>query len=442
MRLYIAFLIVICLSLVSFAQNNKNTDSIDKTYEYLQKAKVKAAKKEIEVTVRSVDISEFPVIKIIIEAYNRLGEPLQALSADSLFVYEDGEPKEIIEVEKLPVPDKIEVDFVFLIDITGSMQQKIDQVRRNISKFTSSLMSRGIDYRTGLIMFSDQIERVYQPTNRVSDFLYWLENVKARGGYDEKENALEAIEKAVEEIKYRNNAQKVLVMVTDAPYHEAGEESKFASTNQTTESIIKMLQRSQTRMFSIVPQKLKKYQQISEMTRGNSFDIDYPFSTILDNFSNQLTNVYSLKYSSAKETIPDSIQISFFSGTEKRLVKKTIPIVELGRKLIIENLLFKLNEDVLPDSVKELDILSEFMERKENVSILVEGHTDSWGSDAYNLKLSDRRAKSVKQYLVDKGIDEKRIQTKGYGESRPISTNETEFGRKMNRRTEIIIMGK
>ncbi len=438
MRVIIAILIFVAFGLN--AQNQEqNTDSMDKTYEYLQKAKVKAAKKEIDVTVISVDISEFPVIKIIIEAYNKLGEPLNSLSADSLFVYEDGEPKEIIEVEKMPVPDIIEVDFIFMIDVTGSMQQKINQVRDNITKFSASLMKRGIDYRTGLILFSDEIERVYQPTNKVSDFLMWMEHVKATGGYDEKENALEALKTGIESIKFRKNAQKVLVLITDAPYHQSGEESKYGRTDETKESIIKKLQRTQTRLFAIVPEKLNQYEDIAELSRGNAYDIDYPFATILDNFSSQLTNIYTLKYSSEKESIPDSIQIAFFSGEEKRFVKKTIPIVELGRKLIIENLLFKLNKADLPEDVKELNILAEFMETKSNINILIEGHTDSWGSAAYNLRLSAQRAESVKNYLVGKGISESRIDIKGYGEERPIATNETEFGRKLNRRTEIII---
>ena len=343
---------------------------------------------------------------------------------------------------KLPSPDNIEVDFVFLIDITGSMQQKIDQVRRNVSKFTSSLMKRGIDYKIGLILFSDEIERVYQPTKDVLDFLDWLSLVKARGGKDEKENALEAIERGIEDIDFRQNANKVLVMVTDAPFHEADDIEGYGTTNHTKESIIKMLQINQTRLFSIVPPKLDEYREISKSSRGNTFDIDYPFSTVLDNFSNQLTNLYKLKYSSAKESIPDSIQISFFSGEQKKLVKKTIPIVELGRKLIIENLLFKTNKAELPPNVKELDLLAEFMEQKPNIAILIEGHTDNVGREEYNDYLSLKRAESVKNYLVEKGVDPIRIQTKGYGEQRPIATNATEFGRRLNRRTEIIIVAK
>lgn len=439
MKKNLIIILFIIFNKILFSQDSTNENQ---TYEYLEKAKIKSEIQEIEITVRSIDISQFPHIKLIIEAYNSLGEPIDKLNPESFKVYENGEPKEILEIIKLPVPKKTDVDFIFLIDITGSMQKKINQVRDNITEFTKNMMKRGIVYRIGLVLFSDLIEHKLQPTKNVDDFLLWLDKVKASGGYDEKENALEALETAVLDIDFRENAQKVLVLITDAPFHQEGEESEYGKTNHNTESIIKVMQKNQARLFSIVPQKLKQYKKMSELTTGNSFDIDYPFSKILNNFSNQFTNIFSVKYSSEKESVPDSIQISFFSGENKRLVKKTIPIVELGRKLIIENLLFKLNEAVLPAKVKELDILAEFMMRKENIGIMVEGHTDSWGSDAYNLKLSDRRAKSVKRYLVNKGIDENRIETKGYGESKPIATNETEFGRKLNRRTEIIILAK
>lgn len=67
----------------------------------------------------------------------------------------------------------------------------------------------------------------------------------------------------------------------------------------------------------------------------------------------------------------------------------------------------------------------------------IEGHTDSVGSSAYNMELSTRRAEAVRDVLVTSGIDAKRIAAKGVGETKPIATNDTAEGRKMNRRVEI-----
>ncbi|MBI5325703.1 MAG: OmpA family protein, partial [Ignavibacteriae bacterium] len=122
--------------------------------------------------------------------------------------------------------------------------------------------------------------------------------------------------------------------------------------------------------------------------------------------------------------------------------RKTIPIVELGRKLIIENLLYETNSWELTTKVSELEILYEFMKNKPNVVILVEGHTDNRGSNALNDRLSLMRAESVKKYLLNMGIDPNRIKTKGYGKRKPIATNDTDFGRQLNRRTEIVIVAK
>ena len=73
--------------------------------------------------------------------------------------------------------------------------------------------------------------------------------------------------------------------------------------------------------------------------------------------------------------------------------------------------------------------------------IIAVGHTDSVGSDAYNQKLSVRRAESVKAYLVSKGIEKNRIYTEGKGEKQPVADNKTNEGRAKNRRVEIEVVG-
>jgi outer membrane protein OmpA-like peptidoglycan-associated protein len=147
-------------------------------------------------------------------------------------------------------------------------------------------------------------------------------------------------------------------------------------------------------------------------------------------------------YRSDQDAIPDEIEIALYDEKTQKLVKRKIPIVELGRKLIIENLLYETNDASLPNNVPELDIMAKFMRDKQNIAIVVEGHTDSVGPDAVNDYLSKKRAESVKQYIVDRGVAENRIKTIGQGERRPIASNLTQFGRKLNRRTEIIIISK
>jgi len=72
--------------------------------------------------------------------------------------------------------------------------------------------------------------------------------------------------------------------------------------------------------------------------------------------------------------------------------------------------------------------------------VLVEGHTDNTGTDAYNLSLSERRAESVRSFLIQNGINGQRVLARGYGTSYPIAGNDTASGRQLNRRVEIVIL--
>ena len=98
--------------------------------------------------------------------------------------------------------------------------------------------------------------------------------------------------------------------------------------------------------------------------------------------------------------------------------------------------------ELTPESFRILDGAVATLNRHKNVNIEVAGHTDSVGTEKYNLDLSDRRAAVVRDYLISKGIDADRMTSAGYGESRPIASNDTDAGRAQNRRTELVITSK
>jgi OmpA-OmpF porin, OOP family len=100
---------------------------------------------------------------------------------------------------------------------------------------------------------------------------------------------------------------------------------------------------------------------------------------------------------------------------------------------------FDFNKSVLkPDGKRMVDEAVRVMKAQPTLRVSVEGHTDSLGTDAYNEKLSLRRAETVRDYMVAQGIDAARISVKGWGESRPIADNGSAEGRAENRRVEII----
>ena len=115
--------------------------------------------------------------------------------------------------------------------------------------------------------------------------------------------------------------------------------------------------------------------------------------------------------------------------------------IEKGAKVILNNIFFETGKATLsPQSRVELEKAIDLMKGNPSMKIEVGGHTDNVGDDAFNMKLSYDRAKSVIEYLVNGGIPVNGLQAKGYGEMNPIATNDTEEGRKSNRRTEFVIL--
>jgi outer membrane protein OmpA-like peptidoglycan-associated protein len=104
------------------------------------------------------------------------------------------------------------------------------------------------------------------------------------------------------------------------------------------------------------------------------------------------------------------------------------------------NVLFAYNQsELMPEARSQLDSLMAKLQSADVVSIKVIGHTDSQGSDAYNQKLSERRASSVAAYLLSQGVAPNKLTSEGRGESQPVADNDTEEGRAQNRRVELHI---
>jgi outer membrane protein OmpA-like peptidoglycan-associated protein len=107
---------------------------------------------------------------------------------------------------------------------------------------------------------------------------------------------------------------------------------------------------------------------------------------------------------------------------------------------VFDNLNFEFGKaDIKKDSLPYLDKLAETMLKAKNWTLEIQGHTDDKGSDEFNLKLSQSRADAVKKYLVSKGIIADTITAKGFGESVPLVTNDTDANREKNRRVEFKI---
>lgn len=122
-----------------------------------------------------------------------------------------------------------------------------------------------------------------------------------------------------------------------------------------------------------------------------------------------------------------------------QLEKKEIETV----KYAFENLEFETGKDIIrKSSFPSLNALADLLVKKANYGLRIEGHTDNVGTDENNLILSNKRANAVKNYLVKKGVTADKLEAYGFGESRPIATNDTPEGRQKNRRVEMTITFK
>ena len=126
--------------------------------------------------------------------------------------------------------------------------------------------------------------------------------------------------------------------------------------------------------------------------------------------------------------------VSFLKNPADTAVPRTFVFDDLNFQFATTNL--------TPESKKTVDDLVVILQAYPSAVVRLEGHTDNVGDAAANLKLSQDRASAIKNLLVSGGIDAARLSTDGFGQDRPIDTNDTDEGRAKNRRTELVVTSK
>ena len=124
-------------------------------------------------------------------------------------------------------------------------------------------------------------------------------------------------------------------------------------------------------------------------------------------------------------------------------VRKTLPYCgdKVAEKIVLNGVQFDFNKAVIKAEYNPvLDAAASALQKQGDKKVMITGYTCSMGPEAYNLKLSEKRAAAVKAYLVDKGISASRLMTKGDGEANPVGDNKTKTGREMNRRAELVVI--
>lgn len=177
----------------------------------------------------------------------------------------------------------------------------------------------------------------------------------------------------------------------------------------------------------------KRISQIPMDTLTGNYVAVAPFNSDYIMTVKRADHVYESKYISKVDSIfkiPAKVDIE-------------MKPIELNKSYRINDIYFPFNSfDLTLESKIVLDQLLDFLTENYTICIQVQGHTDNIGNDVGNLKLSENRAKSVYNYLIEQGISETRLTYKGFGKSMPVTGNETEEGRAKNRRTVFVITRK
>ncbi len=128
-------------------------------------------------------------------------------------------------------------------------------------------------------------------------------------------------------------------------------------------------------------------------------------------------------------------------SNEPMVINIELEKLRSGSVTVLNNIFFEFDSyELTPNSLPELDKVVRFLLEDTKASIEIGGHTDATGSNTYNQQLSERRANTVANYLVKKGIPQKRVFFKGYGSSKPVAPNTSEMGQKLNRRIEFRVL--
>src|SRR5579875_758539 len=250
------------------------------------------------------------------------GQPVGNLRVGNVKVFENGQAAKILDFRGQGQGRP--VDIVFVMDITESMQPYIDAVKQNMITFAQDLQANHRDYRLGLVTFEDYVVSAYPDCNcpyrktltaDVQQFTDWVGTLHAGGGGDIPEDPLDALSYAAT-LPFRPDAQGIIIMITDAPPHVAGDgpdrtgdaayrlhhpDPNADVTEETGASVASKLSKNGLTLYAVAPPPFiaPQYQQIVQATRGRLYNIvteENRFPELVREIGHSIATQYSLTY--------------------------------------------------------------------------------------------------------------------------------------------------
>lgn len=230
------------------------------------------------VRVDTVDLTHYPEVALTFEVREEAEDRLiTRLAPENLFLFENDQRLREFSLKKDRSSGVDAADIVFVLDVTGSMEEEIDGVKNHIVEFADSLSYRGIDFRLGMVTFLDVIENVYPFTRDVQAFRALVGEQFAHGGDDTPENSLEALMEATRFL-FRPEASRVVIWITDANYHE-----RNSMTPLSRSEVIDALLANEITVHSVGNTSYRSafYEPFTVATGGRDFDIYGNFRDVL-----------------------------------------------------------------------------------------------------------------------------------------------------------------
>ncbi len=250
----------------------------------------------LDVTIDSLITSEFPDVSLIFKSQiEETGQYLLTLTHNNVFFYENELEITDYTLAKDTSGGVNEADIIFVLDVTGSMGNEINEVKENIVEFTDSLTAQNVDFQLGMVTFLDEIENVYEFTDDVQLFQEYVNQQFAHGGGDMPENSLEALMAACQ-FEFRPEAKRVFIWITDASYHINNQYTSLTPQDVVDEMLYHSVDPS---CIGNTTYQLDYYNQILFPTGGDFYDINGNFRDILLEISRlNGSNKFVLSYTS------------------------------------------------------------------------------------------------------------------------------------------------
>ena len=256
------------------------------------------------------------------------------------------------------------------------------------------------------------------PINTTSDDIYFVLSANGKNGYYASSRKEGEGEKDIYRIIFKKLTKNLIILtglITDQQTHDS------------LEADIQIIDNDSNMVIGELTSNAKTGKYLVSLPSGRNYGINVKKDGYLFHSEN-----FDIPGSEKYKEIEMNIEL-----------KK----VKVGEKIVLKNTFFDYNKATLrPASIAELERLYQLLIKHSSLKIEISGHTDNQGSEEYNLKLSKRRAQSVVDYLINKGIDKNRLKATGYGSTKPLAPNENPDGsdnpqgRQLNRRTEFEVL--